>query len=184
MRRGANVALTREIPGLRGIVVGARFTAGAEQALLDHLVLAAVLCDRDSRALSAEHVVFFNQLTSPDLSVSRLETALGGDSEQVEIDLHAVPPDVARIVVVAYLNDGIGGRRTLGQLRECTVRVLDLATDVELVRSEDLAEALTEETALVLGEVYRLGEEWKFKVLGMGYAEGIVGVARDYGVPL
>ena len=184
MRRGANAALTREIPGLRGIVVGARFVAGAEQSLLDHLVLAAVLCDQESRALSDEHVVFFNQLTSPDLSVNRLEQVLGGDTEQVEVDLAAVPADVARIVLVAYLNDGIGGRRTLGQLRECTVRVLDLATEAELVRSENLAPALTEETALVLGEIYRHATEWKFKVLGLGYADGIVGIARDYGVPL
>ena len=184
MRRGANVALTREIPGLRGIVVGARFAVGAEQSLLDQLVFAAVLCDQDSRALSDEHVVFFNQLSSPDLSVSRLTEALGGDSEQLEIDLTAVPAEVARVVLVAYLNDGIGGHRTLGQLRECTVRVLNLATDAELVRSENLAGSLSKETALVLGEVYRLGAEWKFKVIGLGYAEGIVGVARDYGVPL
>jgi tellurium resistance protein TerD len=184
MSRGANVALTREIPGLSQIVVGVTWNAGAERLLEDNLVLATVLCDAGSKALSAEHFVFFNQLTSPDLSVSRLESALAGDKEQVEIDLPDVPPEVARIVVVVYLNDGTAQRRTLGQLREITVCVREGPSNRELVRSENLAPALSTETALVLGEVYRHGGDWKFKVAGEGYASGIAGIASDYGLPL
>lgn len=184
MKRGANVGLTREIPGLAGLVVGARFTAGAEQVLLETLVFAAVLCDADGRALSDDHFVFFNQLTTPDLSVSQLETALGGDTEQIEIDLRAVPAEVHRIVLVAYVNEAFAARRTLGQLRECTVRVLDLADGTELVRSENLAPALSTETALVLGEVYRHREHWKFKVIGLGYNDGVNAVAREVGISL
>ena len=77
MSRGANVPLTREIPGLRQSWSGCRWNAGAEPVLQDNLVLAAILCDESNKAISAEHFVFFNQLTSPDLSVSQLETALG-----------------------------------------------------------------------------------------------------------
>ena len=184
MKRGANVALTREIPDLQGVVLGVRVTAGSEKALLDDLVVATLLCDSDSRALSDDHFVFFNQLSSPDLSVTALEAAVGNDTEQVEVDLTAVPDDVQRVTVLAYLNDAHGGRRTLGQLRECTVRVLNLADNAELVRSENLAPALTTETALVLGEVYRAAGGWKFKVIGLGYDGGIAAVARDYGVTL
>ena len=39
-------------------------------------------------------------------------------------------------------------------------------------------------TALVLAEVYRNGPDWKFKVVGEGYASGIAGIAADYGLPL
>ncbi|MGY1619059.1 TerD family protein [Geodermatophilus sp. SYSU D00691] len=184
MSRGANVALTREIPGLSTIVVGVSWNAGAERLLDDNLVLATVLCDARSKAPSAEHFVFFNQLASPDLSVHQLRVALAGDKEQVEIDLPAVPADVHRIVVVAYLNEGTAQRRTLGQLREMSVCVREAGTNRELVRSEDLAPALSAETALVLGEVYRHAGGWKFKVVGEGYANGIAGIASDYGVPL
>jgi len=184
MSRGANVALTREIPGLTHIVVGVSWNSGAERLLEDNLVLATILCDAGSKALSAEHFVFFNQLNSPDLSVSQLESALGGDKEQVEIDLPDVPPEIARIVVVVYLNDGTAQRRTLGQLRDITVCVRQAPSNRELVRSENLAPALSAETALVLGEVYRHGGDWKFKVVGEGYASGIAGIASDYGLPL
>jgi tellurium resistance protein TerD len=184
MKRGANVSLTREIPGLKGIVVGVRWNAGSESALADNMTMATILCGADGRALSDEHFVFFNQLTSPELSVQQLERALGGDQEQVEIDLAAVPQPVQRIVIVVYVNDGPAQKRRLGQLRSCVIRLLNLDGNAELVRSEELANTMQSETALALGEVYRRGDEWRFRVLGQGYSKGIAGIAADYGLSL
>ncbi len=76
------------------------------RSLTDNLVVATILCDSASQALSDEHFVFFNQLSSPDLSVTQREQALGGDTEQVEIDLADVPAEVERIVVVALPQRG------------------------------------------------------------------------------
>src|SRR4051794_25316630 len=184
MKRGANVALTREVPSLTRAIIGVRWDAGSEFALEANLVMATLLCDRPHHAVSPEHFVFFNQITSPDLSVSQLQTALNGDKEQVEIDLSTVPADVQRIVVSVYINDGPGPRRTLGQLRTCEVRVLNALDSSELVRSEDLAPGLSTETALTLGELYRHDGGWKFKVLGQGYADGITALAKDFGLAL
>ena len=178
------MSLTREIPGLKGLVVGVRWNAGSETALADNMTLATILCGSDGRALSDQHFVFFNQLGSPDLSVQQLEQALGGDQEQVEIDLRSVPAEVARIVLVVYVNEGPAQRRTLGQLRSCVIRVLNLDGNAELVRSEELAAPLQAETGLALGEVYRNQGDWKFKVLGQGYTTGIAGIASDYGIEL
>lgn len=184
MKRGSNVALTREIPGLTGIVLGVKWDAASEAILSDNLVVATILCDAASKAISDEHFVFFNQLSSPDFSVRQLEEVLGDDEEQVEIDLAAVPEEIRRIAVVLYINEGTARRRALGQLRECGLRVLNLADNRELVRSENLARVLTSETAILLGEVYRHNGDWKFKVIGEGYAKGIAGIAADYGVTL
>jgi tellurium resistance protein TerD len=184
MKRGANVALTREIPGLTGLVVGVTWNAGSERVLDENLVLAALLCGRDGRVRSDTDFVFFNQIASTDLSVAQLEHALGTDNEQLEIDLPRVPADVERVVVVLYINEGPAQRRTLGQLRSCVVRVLNRADNTELVRSEDLARAFSSETAVTLGEVYRHDGGWKFKVLGQGYAKGVAGIAGDYGLAM
>lgn len=182
LQRGANVEFTREVPGLTGVVVGVAWSAGGETALADNLVTAAILCDANNRALSERHFVFFNQLASPEMSVRDLEAALGEDQDQIEIDLAAVPPEVERIVVALYVNDGPAQRRTLGQLRSCVVRLLDARDNRELVRSEDLVPALRTETALALAEVYRRGSGWRFKVLGQGYSSGIAGILADYGL--
>lgn len=184
MKRGANVALTREVPNLTGLVLGIRWDAGAERALSDNLVFAAVLVRADGRARDDRDLVFFNQLASPEESVRERDHALGDDAEQIEIDLATVPADIDRIVAVLYVNEGPAQRRTLGQLRSCVVRVLNRDGNAELVRSEDLARAFDAETAVALGEVYRNAGGWKFKVLGQGYAKGLSGIAADYGIPL
>ncbi|MCI4066023.1 TerD family protein [Micromonospora sp. R77] len=184
MKRGANVALTREVPGLAGIVVGVFWDAASEAVLAQNLVTATILCDSANRALSDEHFVYFNQLSCPDMSVRQLEEVLGADDEQIEVDLDRVPAEISRIVVALYINAGPARRRTLGQLKKCGIRVMNLADNRELVRSENLARWLTDETAVALGEVYRRDTEWKFKVIGEGYANGITGLAADYAVNL
>lgn len=182
LKRGTNVALTREIPTLTRVVLGIRWDAGRERVLDQNMVMATLLCDARSRILSEGHFVFFNQLTSPDLSVAQLQHALGGDQEQVAIDLALVPAAVERIVVAVYVNEGPSQRRTLAQLRSCVIRVLNGSDDSELLRSEELAHGLSTETALTLGELYRHDSGWKFKVLGQGYANGITALAADHGL--
>jgi tellurium resistance protein TerD len=183
MLRGANVALTREIPGLSGVVLGMSWNAGAERALADNLVFAALLCGTNGRVRSGDDFVFFNQLSSPEQSVTERDEALGEDAEQIEIDLATVPTEIDRIVAVLYVNEGPAQRRTLSQLRSCVIRVLNRDGNRELVRSEDLAATFDTETAVALGEIYRHDGGWKFKVLGQGYSKGFDGIADDYGIP-
>ena len=183
LKRGANVALTREVPNLSGLVLGMHWNAGAERALADNLTFAALLCGANGRVRDDRDFVFFNQLTSPEESVAERDQALGEDAEQIEIDLASVPAEIERIVAVLYVNEGPAQRRTLGQLRSCVIRVLNRDGNAELIRSEDLAPVFDAETAVVLGEVYR-HDGWKFKVLGQGYSRGIAGIAADYGIPL
>jgi uncharacterized protein YkwD len=41
---------------------------------------------------------------------------------------------------------------------------------------------LASETVLLLAEIYRHGTGWKLRALGQGYADGLAGLARDFGV--
>ncbi|GAB3579922.1 TerD family protein [Calidifontibacter terrae] len=184
MAKGANVALTREVPGLSGVVIGVDWDAGAERFLHDSLTLLTVLCGSDRKALSQQHVVHFNQMVSADLSTSHVAQVMGDDDAQVEVDLGGVPDAVERLVFVLYVNEGGGGRRTLGQLKKLVVRVLQLQNGSSVVTTVDLAQGLGNETALTLVELYRHSGEWKLRVLGAGYSDGLKGVARDFGVEL
>ena len=39
-------------------------------------------------------------------------------------------------------------------------------------------------TAGKLADLYRRNDEWRFRVLGQGYAKGIAAIAADYGLNL
>ena len=47
---------------------------------------------------------------------------------------------------------------------------------------DDLTEDASTETAMIFGELYRSGAEWKFRAVGQGYASGLAGIAQDFGV--
>jgi len=61
------------------------------------------------------------------------------------------------------------------------IRVVDRSNGAELARY-DLSEDASTETAMLFGELYRNGAEWKFRAIGQGYASGLGGIAQDYGV--
>jgi tellurium resistance protein TerD len=71
--------------------------------------------------------------------------------------------------------------QNFGQVRNAFIRVVNQADNSEIARY-DLSEDASTETAMVFGELYRNGAEWKFRAVGQGYSSGLAGIARDFGV--
>ena len=70
---------------------------------------------------------------------------------------------------------------TVAALVGAFIRVVNQANGQELARY-DLTEDASTETAMIFGELYRHNGEWKFRAIGQGYASGLAGIAKDYGV--
>jgi tellurium resistance protein TerD len=66
-------------------------------------------------------------------------------------------------------------------VRNAFIRVVNQADQAELARY-DLSEDASTETAMVFGELYRNGTDWKFRAVGQGYSTGLAGIARDFGL--
>ncbi|GAA2265283.1 chemical-damaging agent resistance protein C [Streptomyces ruber] len=185
LAKGGNVSLSKEAPGLSAVRVGlgwdVRTTTGA-----DHdLDASALLCDASGKVVSDRHFVFYNNLRSPDGSVEHTGDNLTGegegDDESIEVDLAAVPAEVAKIVFPVSIHEADARGQSFGQVRNAFIRVVNQADDREIARY-DLSEDASTETAMVFGELYRYGGEWKFRAVGQGYASGLRGIAADYGV--
>ncbi len=185
LSKGGNVSLTKAAPNLGAIAVGlgwdVRSTAGDDF----DLDASALALGENHKILSDEWFVFFNNLKSPDGSIEHQGDNLTGegegDDEVINIDLKAVPPQAVSIVVTVSIYDAESRRQSFGQVRNAYIRVVNLANDVELARY-DLTEDASVETAMVFGEVYRHSGEWKFRAIGQGYASGLGGIAKDFGV--
>ena len=96
--------------------------------------------------------------------------------------LAAVPAECEKIVfLVLDLRRGHPRRSPSDRSRNAFIRVVNQADKVELARY-DLSEDASTETAMVFGELYRNGSEWKFRAIGQGYASGLAGIARDFGI--
>ena len=183
--KGGTVSLSKEAPHLTAVHVGlgwdARTTAGAAF----DLDASALLATAESRVLSDRHFVFYNNLTSPCGSVEhRGDNLTGngdGDDETINVNLLALPAEAARIVFPVSIYEAEARGQTFGQVRNAYIRVVDQVDGRELARFDLTADASTE-TAMVFGELYRYGAEWKFRAIGQGYASGLRGIVRDFGV--
>jgi tellurium resistance protein TerD len=185
LTKGGNVSLTKEAPGLTNVVVGlgwdARTTTGVEY----DLDASAIVAGADGKVLSDKHFIFFNNKVSPDGTIEHTGDNLTGegegDDEQVKVNLAGMAPEADKIVFMVSIYEGDTKGQSFGQVRNAFIRVVNAADNKELARY-DLSEDASTETAMVFGEVYRHGSDWKFRAVGQGYASGLTGIARDYGV--
>ncbi|MDP9116285.1 MAG: TerD family protein [Actinomycetota bacterium] len=185
LSKGGNVSLTKQAPGLTAVLVGlgwdARTTSGADF----DLDASALMVGAAGKIISDQHFIFFNNLHSPDGSVEHMGDNLtgegDGDDEEIKVNLAAVPAEADKVVVAVSIYDAEARGQSFGQVRNAYIRVVNQADSQEIARY-DLSEDASNETAMIFGEVYRSGDEWKFRAVGQGYSTGLAGIARDYGV--
>lgn len=185
LSKGGNVSLTKEAPNLTTIAVGLGWDVRTTTGTDFDLDASAIACGQDKKAISEKHFVFFNNLESPEKTITHQGDNLTGegegDDEVIHVDLAASPPTITNIFFTVSIYDADARSQSFGQIQNAYIRVVDRATGKELARY-DLSEDASTETAMVFGELYRNGAEWKFRAIGQGYASGLKGIATDYGV--
>ncbi len=185
LSKGGNVSLTKEAPGLTAVIVGLGWDVRTTTGTDFDLDASAVDVGADGKVLSDKHFIFFNNLVSPDGTVEHTGDNLTGegegDDEQVKINLAGMAAEADKIVFCVSIYDADSRSQSFGQVRNAFIRVVNAADSKELARY-DLSEDASTETAMVFGEVYRNGADWKFRAVGQGYASGLAGIARDFGV--
>ncbi|MQY12696.1 General stress protein 16U [Streptomyces sp. RB5] len=185
LSKGGNVSLTKEAPGLTAVVVGLGWDVRTTTGTDFDLDASALLVGADGRVSNDKNFIFFNNLKSPDGSVEHTGDNLTGegegDDEQVKVNLAGVPAEIDKIVFPVSIYDAETRQQSFGQVRNAFIRVVNQAGGTEIARY-DLSEDASTETAMVFGELYRNGAEWKFRAVGQGYASGLRGIAQDFGV--
>ncbi len=185
LTKGGNVSLSKEAPGLTSIIVGLGWDARTTTGTDFDLDASAIAAKTDGKVVSDQYFVFFNNLKSPDGSIQHQGDNLTGegegDDEQIKILLSQVPAEIDKVVFPVSIYDAESRQQSFGQVRNAFIRIVNETGGAEIARY-DLSEDASTETAMVFGEVYRNGAEWKFRAVGQGYASGLRGIAQDYGV--
>lgn len=189
LSKGGNVSLTKEAgaAGLRRVHVGLGWDVRTTTGVDFDLDASALVCGANDRVVSDAHFVFYNNLQTPDGLVRHAgdnRTGAGdGDDEVVEVDLADLGAETTKVAFAVSIHDADARRQSFGQVRNAFIRVVNAEDGVELTRY-DLSEDASTETAMVFGELYRHGAEWKFRAVGQGYASGLAGIVTDFGVNL
>ena len=185
LQKGGNVNLSKEAPSLKKLVIGLGWDPRATDGATFDLDGSAFLLKADGKARSDADFIFYNNLKSKDGSVTHMgdnTTGAGeGDDEKLTIDLALVPTEIEKITVGVTIHDAEARKQNFGMVSKAYIRCLDADGEKELARY-DLSEDSSTETAMVFGEIYRAGTEWKFRAVGQGFAGGLGPLARSFGV--
>ncbi|MDO4633484.1 MAG: TerD family protein [Eubacteriales bacterium] len=186
LQKGQKVSLTKGNPGLKKVVVGIGWDINAFDTGGDFDLDAAAFCLGDNgRVTDQKDFVFYGNTQHPSGSVmhmgDNLTGAGDGDDEQIKIDLSMVPANITRIAFTVTIYDAEARRQNFGQVSNAFVRIVDESNGQEMVRY-DLGEDFSIETAVVFGELYKNGSEWKFNAIGSGYQGGLAALCGNYGI--
>ncbi|MEU9861586.1 TerD family protein [Streptomyces sp. NPDC047971] len=134
--------------------------------------VAALLLAETGRVRGDGDIVFHGAPVHPSGAVRLLGEENG--TVWLEAGLTAVEEGVVRVLVVASTENG--AMRDVNGLS-----VEAFAPDGTSVARYDVTDA-GGETAMVLAELYRRAGGWKFRAVGQGYVNGLVGLVTDHGV--
>lgn len=185
LAKGGNVSLSKEAPGLDAIMVGLGWDVRATDGADFDLDASAFLLAASGKVRSDTDFCFYNNKdVAGGAVVHQGDNRTGegdGDDEKIQITLSKLPADVDKVAIAVTIHDGESRRQSFGQVSNAFIRLVDEKTGVEVVRF-DLSEDASVETAMILGEVYRHGGEFKFRAVGQGYKGGLGPLAVNYGV--
>ncbi|MFG2784591.1 TerD family protein [Streptomyces prunicolor] len=137
------------------------------------LDVSGLLLTGDGKVRSDDDFIFYNQPTGPGVTY---RSGGGTAPDAIVVDTGAVPPGIEKIVVTA--SPDAAGQSFQGIEPTATIR----NADDNSVLGTFTPPQLGAETALVVVEIYLRNGVWKARAVGQGYANGLAGIATDFGV--
>jgi tellurium resistance protein TerD len=186
LSKGQKVDLTKTNPGLMNVVIGLGWDInkydGGNDFDLDSSVF---LLGENGKVSNETDFVFYNNPQGANGAVVHTGDNRSGagedDDEQIKINLTGLPANIHRIAFTITIHDAEGRNQNFGQVSDSYVRIFNETSGEELIRY-DLGEDFSIETAIVVGELYRHNNEWKFNAIGSGYQGGLAALATDFGL--
>ena len=186
LTKGQKVDLTKGNKGLKKLLVGLGWDTnkydGGQNFDLD---AAAFLVKENGKVPTQEDFIFYGNLEHSSDAVIHLGDNTTGegdrDDEQLTVDLSKIPSNISRIVFTVTIYDADVRRQNFGQITNAYIRIVNEENNEELVRY-DLGEDFSIETAIVVGEIYRHGTEWKFNAVGSGFQGGLAALCANFGI--
>ncbi|MFF9847236.1 TerD family protein [Streptomyces litmocidini] len=137
------------------------------------LDVSGLLLGANGKVRSDDDFIFYNQPAGPGVTY---RSGGGAAPDAILVDTGALPAGIERIVVTA--SPDAAGQTFQGIEPTATLRNADDGSVIATFTPPQLAT----ETALVVVEIYLRNGAWKARAVGQGYANGLAGIATDFGV--
>ncbi|MBI4752382.1 MAG: TerD family protein [Acidobacteria bacterium] len=150
------------------------------------LDVSCFLLKPDGKVRSDADFIFYNQNKDLAKSVFLLtegDSALPrGAAVGFRAMLNKIPASITKLAFCLTIYEAGARRQSFGQVKGIRIFLTNQAGT--LLGQYELSNHLTSETAVILGELYRYKDQWKFRAVGQGYTGGLAALATGFGVEL
>ena len=185
LQKGGNVNLSKEAPTMKAMLVGLGWDARATDGAGFDLDASAFLLGQNDKVANDLGFIFYNNQKSVDGAIEHTGDNLTGegegDDESIKVDLSKINSSITKIAFTVTIHDAENRRQNFGMVSKAYIRIIDSANNNEVMRY-DLSEDASIETAMIFGELYRSGSDWKFRAIGQGFKGGLAPLAKNFGV--
>ncbi|MFU8789323.1 MAG: TerD family protein [Methylobacter sp.] len=138
--------------------------------------VSAFLLNSQGKVSTDDDFIFFNQPARTESGIL-LEPELG----RFTLHLDRTGTEIQKIALALTITDGQAKGQHFSQLKNITVLVKDFLSGLEIA-CFSLDTTQNQESALIVGELYRHQQQWKFRAVGQGFIGGLQPLAEFYGV--
>lgn len=186
LQKGQKVYLTKSYKSISKLLIGLGWDINSYDGNFEFdLDTSIFMIGQNDKVTKDSDFIFYGNLKHDSGSVEHMgdnRTGAGdGDDEVIKIDLTKVPSEINKIVFTTTIYDAIERNQNFGQVSNAFIRIVDATSNTEILKY-NLGEDFSIETALVVGEIYRYDNDWKFAAIGSGYSGGLKMLCQVYGV--
>ena len=186
LTKGQKVNLSKDNAPLNRLLIGLGWDTNKYSGGVNFdLDASAFLLTSNGKVVTEEDFVFYSNLKHKSEAVIHMgdnRTGEGeGDDEQIVVELNKLPENISRIAITVTIYDSESRKQNFGQVSNSFIRIEDMDAGGELIRY-DLGEDFSIETAVVVGEIYKNNNQWKFNAIGSGFQGGLAALCANFGI--
>lgn len=177
--RGQKIDVTKNHPEMKGLLVDLTWNAPMNM----DVDASAFLVGFNGEITKEEDFVFYGQPYSSCQSVQLDQNETNGNKQRFSIDFTHIKDDVQKIVFSITIHNAEEKKQALRDVSHIQLKISNAQSGLEIIHFP-ITHPFTDESAIIVGELYRHGGGWKFNPIGAGYFGGLAALCKNFGIEI
>ncbi|NCQ51559.1 TerD family protein [archaeon] len=183
LNKGTNINLSKEYSLITNFKVKIKWDVHTTNLSDFNIDANAILLKEDGKVRNDFDLIFYNCMKAQSDSpiIHKCATTSEVNNEEFDVSLNKIPNDVNKVAFTLTIYKGEKRKQSFKQVRNAYVTLVDATSNVEIAKysfeNED-----TSITSLILCEIYKHNNDWKFKAVGQGFNHGMKALEQNYGI--
>ncbi|KOS30284.1 tellurium resistance protein [Bacillus anthracis] len=177
--RGQKIDVTNNHLEIRGLLVDLTWNAPMNM----DVDASAFLVGFNGKITKEEDFVFYGQPYSSCRSVQLNQNETNGSKQRFSIDFTHIKDEVQKIVFSITIHNAEEKKQALRDVSHIQLKISNAQSGLEIIHFP-ITYPFTDESAIIVGELYRHAGEWKFNPIGTGYQGGLAALCKNFGIEI